>query len=137
MPYAFDDERDPAILIRLHGWLSDGDIERMASDLDALLARERPFAVVLDCAELRVPELGQIRALVGWFGRNFGGANRWLRGVACVITTPLLRGSIETAMQIQRMPMPLRTVKSIDEGRAWVRAKLERSPSGRHPTLSM
>jgi hypothetical protein len=136
MPYGFDDERDPAIYMRLHGWLADADLQRMFADLDALIARERTFAVVLDCSELRVPELGQIRSLVGWFRRNFDAANRWHRGVACVITTPLLRGSLETAMQLQRMPMPVRTVKTADAGFGWVAAKLEASRSGSYRTLT-
>lgn len=136
MPYAFDDARDPAVYAQLHGWLTNADLKRMFDDLDALIAREKAFAVVLDCSELRVPELGQIRALVGWYGRRFDAANRWHRGLACVVTTPLIRGSLETAMQLQRMPMPIRTVASVDEGFAWVTAKLEASRSGSYRTLT-
>lgn len=124
MPYAFDDAGDPVFFQHIHGWVTDTELDELLTDLDRLVVRERPFAVVLDCRGLRVPELSQLRRLAGWFGDNFDAAARYHRGGACVIDTSLICGSVKTIMQLQRMPMPVHVVETLDEGLTWAYHKL-------------
>ena len=125
MSYSYDDERAPVVYMRLHGWVKDSELQRLLDDMDTLLASERDFAAVLDCEGLRVPELAQLRELAGWFSTNFEAASRYHRGCACVITSPLVRGSLATILQMQRMPMPLTMLGSGEEAISWALAKLE------------
>lgn len=135
MPYVFDGERDPLIYMHLHGWAKDRDLQQLLGDMDRLVQRERPFAAVLDCQELRVPELAQLRRLAGWFGDNFDAAAHYHRGVACVVTSPMVRGSLRTVMQLQRMPMPIHVVESVALGFEWAASKLE--VTGLHRAASL
>ena len=124
MPYSYDDERAPLVYMRLHGWVKDSELQQLLDDTDVLLGREREFAAVLDCEGLRVPELEQLRKLAGWFSTNFEAASRYHCGCACVITSPLVRGSLATILQMQRMPMPLTMLGSGEEAISWALAKL-------------
>lgn len=124
MPYAFDGEREPLIFMRLYGMVSGDELELVLTDFDTLTTRERPFVVILDCSELERLERAQLLRFAGWLRSNFEVVARHLRGLAFVLTNAEGRMSLTTLMQLQRMPMPVQAVRSVEAGAEWARAKL-------------
>ena len=136
MPYAFDGAREPTFYQHIHGKVSDAELQQLLGDVTMMVERCQPFAAVFDCRGLQTPELSQLRVLARWFADNFGATSRYHRGVACVIDTSLARGALETIVRLQRMPMPVHIVQSVDEGFEWAEHKLLASArSGRYRTL--
>lgn len=125
MPYAFDDQGDPLITMHLHGWMTENDLGSLLGDVARLVARGTPFAVVFDCTGLRVPDLVLIRRLTAWFDDHQAETAGCHRGVACVITTPMIRGTLRAVLQLQTMPMPIVVVETVEDGHAWCRQQLE------------
>jgi hypothetical protein len=124
MPYAFDDQLDPLISMHIHGWLSDAELERVRADLDLLATRGRPFVVVLDCTGLRVPELAHVRQLAECVAEP--SAQHCHRGVAFVINTPMLRGTLRGVLQTRPASIPRTVVDTPAAGRRWAEQQLER-----------
>jgi hypothetical protein len=127
MPYRFDDQHDPLISMHIHGWLTDAELSRLFEDLDRLVSRGQAFAAVLDCTGLRVPEVSHVRRLASWFNQQFDEAGQCHRGLACVINTPMIRGTLGALLQLQTMPMPVTVVEELDDGIAWARERLAES----------
>ena len=123
MPYAFDAERDPLIFMRLHGKVSGDELELLLADLATLIKREQVFTVVLDCTELEVLERAQLRRYASWVGSNFEALARYQRGLA-VAANNAGRVAMASLMQLQRMPMPVQVVGSVDRAQQWAQSKL-------------
>lgn len=123
MPYAFDGERAPLISMRLYGRVSGDELELMLADLATLIKREQAFTVVLDCAELDALERAQLRRYAGWVGSNFEALARHQRGLA-VAANNTGRVAMASLMQLQRMPMPVQVVGTLDRARQWAQTKL-------------
>ncbi|KIG14232.1 hypothetical protein DB30_06981 [Enhygromyxa salina] len=134
MPYMFDSKRAPLIYMHLHGAVTDSDLQRMLADMDKLTAQAQSYAVVLDCRELQVPELAQLQRLAGWFADNFDVSARYHRGVVVVVDSTLIRSSLRTLMQLQRLPMPIHILEDVEQGYAWAASKLGAGDS--HRSLS-
>ena len=123
MPYALDDQHEPLISMHLHGWLSDAELDRVRADLDERVTRGQPFIVLLDCTGLRVPELSQVRQLANSFAVHADSPSQ--RGVAFVINTPMLRGTLRAIVQTQSAGVPMTVVDSVAAARHWAAAQLE------------
>ena len=130
MPYQFDDQHDPLISMHIHGWLTDVELSRLLDDLERLVSRGQAFAAVLDSTGLRVPDVGHVRKLATWFKQHYEPTASCHRGLACVITTPMIRGTLGALLQLQTMPMPVIVVETREQGVRWATERLaELDPS--------
>lgn len=124
MPYQLDDQHQPLISMHIHGWLSHGDLERLLSDLTKLDARAEAYVVVLDCTGLRVPDLRTVQSLRRWFvSPNSRTSHR--RGVACITSTPMLRGTIAALLGARPLRSPVELIDDLEAGRRWALTQLE------------
>ena len=124
MPYKLDNQHAPLISMRVHGWSSNADLERLLSDLAELDTRAEAYAVVLDCTDLRVPDMRTVQSLRRWFVSP-SSKTLYRRAVACITTTPMLRGTINAVLRTRPLLAPVRLTDDVDAGRRWALEQLE------------
>jgi hypothetical protein len=124
MPYEFDGHEYPLVRMRLREWLDESDWDRFYADFTELLEGGAPFAAVLDTVSLRAPEIRQLRGLAAWIQNHQEPLGRLHRGCACVIDSPMIRGTLKAVVHMQPMPMPMAVFEGAAEANAWARERV-------------
>lgn len=121
------------------GRMDAPDWQRMFDDLEALLAREQRFAVLLDAREAGLPDFADMRSCAAFLREREPLLARWHRGIACVTPSPMIRGLLKGVVQLSGMPMPVVMFEDGESAHAWLceRLELEVSSGVRAPGLGL
>lgn len=135
MPYHVDLAPHPIALMVVVGRLERHDWSRMFDDLEALLAREQCFAVLLDAREAGLPDFADMRDCVSFLREREPDFARLHRGLACVSPSPMIRGLLKGIIQLSAMPFPVVMLEDGASAHAWVCERLGLDASKRDVVL--
>lgn len=136
MPYKFDGREYPLVRMHLREWLDESEWDRFYADFTELLEHEQPFAAVLDTVSLRAPEIRQLRGLAAWIQNHQQPLARLHRGCACVIDSPMIRGTLKAVIHMQPMPMPMAVFDDAAEADRWARERVADLQSQADPKVA-
>ena len=130
MPYLSDTRNPPIVIMAASGEMSSADWQALYTDSDDLLARERVFAVLIEIRELKIPDYIDLRECAVFLRERTSLLELWNRGVACVTTSPLIRGLLRELVQLGSLPMPIASFESTEEARLWLAERLTEGRAG-------
>ena len=64
--YEFDDSRSPLLISRVRGVITDAELTQFCRDLDAIVERAEPFAILYDITDVPIPPRAQIMEVLAW-----------------------------------------------------------------------
>ncbi len=128
MPLLRDDSRWPVVLDTSLGQLADEDLQRYnAARAERLARAERHVQVVDGRGGVRMTS--RHRKMIDDFDeQNRDAQQRYLAGVAMVMTSPLLRGLLTAIYRLRPSVCPRRACRSLDEATSWAGRLLRDSP---------
>ena len=64
--YEFDDSRRPLVVLRIRERATPDVVARMRADLDALVDRREPYAIIFDIVDVEIPPRAEIMDIMKW-----------------------------------------------------------------------
>lgn len=122
--YSVDEREFPLVRVHYYDLLPDPEFDRQLADLNRILDREQPHALVIVTHHQRMMPLSQVRKQASNMLESAEKARRWVRGIALVIPSPVIRGVLKVTLSIAPMPCPYAVFDHEDEGVRWARARL-------------
>ncbi len=109
----------PVVIYRMGEGATEADVEAFIRAGDAVLARDEPFAAVLDASGLRGVSPQLRRRTEAWQRSNRARLERHCVGTAFVLPSPLLRFISMTILMLTDYPTAWRVFASADEAIEW------------------
>lgn len=122
--FEFDDQW-PLVIYAAKGKASMEATRAFLEVMDGLFEQQRPFALINDMREMKVPEVEVRRALGEYQSERKDDFTKYLAADAHVIGNPLLRGLITVINWFSAPEHPQGFFKNIDEAEGWCRHKLD------------
>jgi hypothetical protein len=122
MGYRFDTHSWPVVCFEFVGRLSADELKKYFADSDALMSGS-PFAVVVDCSHMLVPEVEFVRKQANWLREHSAEMTRVTRGVALVVHSTLIRGLIRAVLHFQDIPVAYEWFADRDHAMTWASAR--------------
>jgi hypothetical protein len=97
---------------------------RMLDACSSMLKRHERHAVVFVLNATRIPDVGSVRISAKWLEEHDDDLARYAVGVAFVIPSAVIRGSLKAIFHLKRPPMPIEVVTELGEAKAWCEARL-------------
>jgi len=104
--------------------MDDEELEASLAEMQALLDRGEPFAVVVQTHHNRMMSLHQIRRQAEHGKQTYDVAKRLVRGIAMVIPSAVIRGVLKVSFKLSPMPSPYALFDELPPAEAWAREKL-------------
>lgn len=64
--YEFDDSRSPLVVVRIREQARTDVTERMRADLNTLVERREPFAIIFDIVDVEIPPRAEVMGVIKW-----------------------------------------------------------------------
>ncbi len=109
----------PVVVYRLGEGAAEADVDAFIAAGDAVLAREEPFAAVLDAGSLGGVAPGLRRRTIAWQQANRARLSHLCVGTAFVLPSPLLRFISMTILMLTDYPSPWRAFAHADDAIEW------------------
>jgi hypothetical protein len=104
--------------------LTDAAVQEITDALSRRLRRDEPYAALFDLSDAGIPTAKQRQMLAAHMRRNSELIQRWVRGLAVIAPSPLVRG-VATAIFWLEPPRVAHDVFSTTrEAEAWARARV-------------
>lgn len=127
--FEFDETSFPLVVATFRGPVTVEAVEAYFLRLDACFRRRARFAIVFDIAGVEVPSPSVRKAFTDATGARGPSIARWFAGVAVVLTSAVLRGTVTAFGWIQPPEYPLVVVATLGEAREMCKKWLNIRPS--------
>lgn len=122
-----DRSRAPVIRVTLDGAVTDSAFARYLAESDQVLANGEHYALIYDAARHFELSPKQRRLQADWVRLNEAVVGKLCVGAAFVLDTAASRGALTAILWLTKLPFEYVILKSIHEGQAWVRERLQRT----------
>ncbi len=125
MGYAFDDGDFPVATMHLSGTMTSDDWSQVIADIERLLARELPCAVVMETSGLRTPEFSDLRNVARFLSEQERALERWFLGFCVATESLVIRGTAKAFLSVFEPAADIVVFRTVEEARAEAARRLE------------
>ena len=115
----------PLVLVTLPAAQSDDEVLAYFDELRACRARREPYAIVVDAAASRGFSAKQRRMQAQYVSEGLELSGMYLKGLAFIAPSELIRGMLTAIFWLQRPASPHRVFTTKEEAVAWARERVE------------
>jgi hypothetical protein len=120
-----DESRWPRVYVTWPGAaLADEDFEALVTEMSAFAARGKPYAIIHDARRAVRPTPKQRAFAAGVQKSDTDRTRRWLRGVAMVVSSPLIASVVTAINWITPPPYPQKIFSSLSDAETWATRQL-------------
>jgi hypothetical protein len=101
--------------------LTDDAVKSILLGLEACLARGSPYALIFDLSRSGIPNAVQRAALAAHIRKNKPRSELWVRAIAVVAPSPLVRGVLTAIFWIEPLGVTHDVFATLIEARSWAR----------------
>ena len=105
------------------------DYDKLMLAIDDVIARDEPYAIMVNGEEGVVPEARMLRRLAGWLKRHREAMRRNALGVAVITMNPVKRGVVRTVLWMEPSPIPCEVFRDEASALEWLERKVARAVS--------
>lgn len=117
----------PVVELVFEGRITDEDMERYFVELDAILARRRPyFPIVAVGEDATMPGPAQLMRKAAWLRRNRRRIAALMPACVFALPSPVARMALRSLLAVAPLPREYFVVESVEEALAIATSKLER-----------
>ena len=129
----FDESLFPLVTLVVRGTTTDDDVRARTAYCAALLARERPMAIVIDASAASPLGARHRKMWSEWLAQHTASVRRWVVGSALVVKSGVARGVFTGIFWVWNPPMPYHFAATRQEAQAWAQGRLDeaRASAGR------
>ncbi|MFV8749980.1 hypothetical protein ACNOYE_05490 [Nannocystaceae bacterium ST9] len=113
------------ILLALSGRVTGEEWAQMFSDIDDVLAAGRPFAVVCDATQIKLPDVPELRRCAEFMRLRRVRLEPLQLGIACVTRSAMIRGALKGVARMSSCAVPVMALDCPREALAWAGARIE------------
>ena len=117
--YRIDLSLWPVAMVTIFRRPLDDEFDGFLRELDALLARQQPFALVYDIRRASAANARQ-RAASAAFIQRHGEATKLCLGLAFLTDNPLVEGAVTAICWLTKPPFPMKCFRDPEEGLLWI-----------------
>jgi len=121
---SIEDRHWPLVIFRYRGEVSMSDLEGCLATQEEMILRNRPSVSLVLTEDLKMWETAVLRRQAQWIKEHRADLQRLSLGVALVISSPVVRGTLRAVLYLQPIPQPHVVVGSSDLAMPWLRTKL-------------
>jgi hypothetical protein len=126
-----DDSLWPLLIVRFVGVPTPPQMEAFLTRMTAILERGEPYVSLFDASGMTGVGSTELRHLyVAWMKRHAVRQRELNRGTASVVTSPLIRLTLNVVLHLTPQRSPYLITARLDEAAAWVADRLEQSGQG-------
>ncbi len=119
--FRVDESQWPIAVLSVEGTLDDAQVEAYIEAGTKLLARGEPYVVVIDLRRMSSVSAYSRARNTQWAEANRLKLKETCRGSVFVVTSPVLRFIMMTALLLAPLPMPYAVRRDLDEALEWAR----------------
>lgn len=125
MAYVLDRTRMPLVVLRCEGRIDDDAYAAHLRAYGDLLGVGQRFGMVVDARAAEAIPWSQRRMQSAFLTDHAETFTRLCVGEAFVITSPLVRAALKAVLFFAPPPHPYAVVSTVEQGTAWIRARLD------------
>lgn len=118
-PYLRDE--GPIVTVTPPPELTDEALASILQGLEACLARGSPYVLIFDLSQSGVPTAVQRATLAAHIRKNKSRSQRWVRGIAVVAPSPIVRGMLTAIFWLEPLGVTHEVLSTVAEARNWAR----------------
>jgi len=116
----------PLVFVTLPAVQSDEEVLDYFDELRACRVRYEPYAIVVDATASRGFSAKQRRMQADYVSEGLESSRRYLKGLAFVAPSQLIRGMLTAIFWFQRPESPHRVFTNREDAVAWARGQVEK-----------
>lgn len=114
-------DEGPIVTVTPPPALTDEALKSILQSLEDCLARGSPYVLIFDLSNSGVPNAVQRATLAAHIRKNKPRSRLWVRGVAVVASSPLVRGMLTAILWLEPLGVTHEVFATIIEARSWAR----------------
>lgn len=126
-----DEARAPVYVVTFSGAVTDAEFDRYLDELSVLTERGGQRALVYDARLASPARASQRRKQAEWMKRFDGAIRRSTAGIAFVIPSALVRGSLTAILWLQPLACQHLVTANLEHALGWARERLSSNAAGR------
>ena len=124
MPVRIDEAAWPLVIVHFDGTPTDEEFAAYLGHFDGVLARQTPYAVIIDASRGATAPFAQRRQQAEWLKRHKDDLKQYCRGSAFVLASMAMRAVLSTIFLLSPLPVPQQVCATLEDAKAWAHRRL-------------